>query len=184
MKEGLDSILLDVNNSTALDLIQAEFGLTGFAVIVKLWQKIAGEHGYYGEFTEDVALLFTAKNNLGGNVVSEILDAAFKRGIFDKSLYDKYSILTSADRQEKFFVGARRWKKVKLIKEYLLVKVDEIPDNADILSLNVDISEENVYISKTTKPNQTKEKQRPPLPPASQNTKNTSALLHPRLRKG
>mgnify|MGYP002771271198 CR=1 FL=1 len=156
MKEGLDSILLDVNNSTALDLIQAEFGLTGFAVIVKLWQKIAGEHGYYGEFTEDVALLFTAKNNLGGNVVSEILDAAFKRGIFDKNLYDKYSILTSADRQEKFFVGARRWKKVKLIKEYLLVKVDEIPDNADILSLNVDISEENVYISKTTKPNQTK----------------------------
>lgn len=159
MKEGLSSILLDVDNSTALDLIQAEFGLKGFAVIVKLWQKIAKEHGYYSEFTEDVLLLFADKIKAGPNNVSEILGAAFKRGIFDKSLYDKYSILTSADRQEKFFVCAKRRKKIKLIKEYLLVKVDEIPENADIFSLNVNISEENVYISETSKGKQRKVKQ-------------------------
>lgn len=156
MKEGLVCILLDVDNDDPIDLIEVEFGLKGFGVIVKLWQKIAKDHGYYTDFSEDVAMLFARKINVSNTLMSEILKAAFKRGIFDEGLYKKYSIITSKDRQEKFFVGARRWKKINLIKEYLLVSVDQIPQNAYIVSKNVDIFEENVYISETIKGNEMK----------------------------
>ena len=47
MQSGIQFFPLDVNTDTKLALIECEFGIKGFAVIVKLWQKIYGEEGYY-----------------------------------------------------------------------------------------------------------------------------------------
>ena len=112
MKSGLDYFPLDVYLDDGFKLIEAEFGLTGFAVVVKLYQKIYGGFGYYCEWTNEVALLFSRECGVGGNVVSEILAASIKRGIFDKTLYDKYQILTSAGIQKRYFDAVSRRKKV------------------------------------------------------------------------
>ena len=85
-KSGIDYFPLDTVLDTKFELIEAEFGLTGFAVVVKLFQKIYGEQGYYCEWTDEVALLFAHKCG-GGNAVSEIVSASIKRGIFDKGMY-------------------------------------------------------------------------------------------------
>ena len=135
MKSGIDYFPLDVRLNTKIKLIEAEFGLTGFAIIVKLFQAIYGERGYYGEWTNEVALLFSRDVGLGRSAVSEIVDAAIKRGIFDKTLYDKYHILTSDGIQERYFEIVSRRKNVKIIREYLLTDCYKKYKDADISSV-------------------------------------------------
>ena len=144
---GLPYFKLDCQLDDKFDLIEAEFGIKGFAVIVKLLQKIYGGEGYYCEWTKDVGLVFSKKINEGYSLVSEIVSASIRRGIFSESLYDKYQILTSKGIQERYLKAALRRKNVKLKKEYLLIKVDQNLKNVDILSENVSNSEKDVYNS-------------------------------------
>ena len=120
-KNGISFFPLDVCLDTKFDLIEAEFGLQGFAVVVKLYQRIYGEQGYYCDWTNEVALLFAHKVGLGGSVVSEIVNASVKRGIFDKTLFDKYQILTSKGIQDRYFEIVNRRKSVEVDERYLLV---------------------------------------------------------------
>ena len=139
MKSGIDYFPLDVTLDEKFELIEAEFGLTGFGVVVKLLQRIYGGQGYYVEWTNEVALLFAKRIGLGGSVVSEIVEASIKRGIFDKTLYDKYHILTSSGIQKRYFEAVGRRKSVEVEGRYLLV-------DATLFSKNVVIKDENAYI--------------------------------------
>jgi len=156
LKTGVDYFPLDVHMDDKFELIEAEFGLTGFAVIVKLYQKIYGGQGYYCEWNEDVALLFARKIGLGGNVVSEIVSAAIKRGIFDRNIYEKYRVLTSKGIQTRYFEAVSRRLKVEVKGRYLLVNVNQNFKNVYINQENVYISAENVDILKQSKLNKSK----------------------------
>ena len=142
MKDGVEYFPLDVSLDEKFELIEAEFGLTGFAVVVKLYQKIY-QHGYYCEWTNEVALLFSHRIGLGGNVVSEIVNASIRRGIFDESMFDKYHILTSRGIQERYFEAVIRRKCVKVKKAYLLVNVTQILNEDNILWVNDNINPVN-----------------------------------------
>ena len=160
MNNGINYFPLNVHLDDKFELIEAEFGLKGFAIVVKLFQKIYGQQGYYCEWTEDVALLFGKNVGLGGDAVSELVRAAIKRGIFDSELYDKYQILTSRGIQERYFEAVSRRKEVEVRKEYLLIKVDQIYKNVRILNENVNISSKNVNISEQKKVEESKVKEK------------------------
>ena len=160
MNNGINYFPLNVHLDDKFELIEAEFGLKGFAIVVKLFQKIYGQQGYYCEWTEDVALLFGKNVGLGGDAVSEIVRAAIKRGIFDSELYDKYQILTSRGIQERYLEAVSRRKEVEVRKEYLLIKVDQIYKNVRILNENVNISSKNVNISEQKKVEESKVKEK------------------------
>ena len=160
MNNGINYFPLNVHLDDKFELIEAEFGLKGFAIVVKLFQKIYGQQGYYCEWTEDVALLFGKNVGLGGDAVSEIVRAAIKRGIFDSELYDKYQILTSRGIQERYFEAVSRRKEVEVRKEYLLIKVDQIYKNVRILNENVNILSKNVNISEQKKVEESKVKEK------------------------
>lgn len=147
-----------MEQSARFELIEAEFGLTGFAVVVKLFQKIYGEQGYYCEWTDEVALLFAHKCG-GGNAVSEIVSASIKRGIFDKGMYDKYNILTSKGIQERYFEAVNRRIHVDVIKEYLLVSDTVLSENVNINLVSVNINSKNVDRNSQSKENKIKEKE-------------------------
>ena len=151
MKSGIDYFPLDVALDEKFELIEAEFGLTGFGVVVKLLQKIYGGQGYYVEWTNEVALLFAKRVGLGGSVVSEIVEASVKRGIFDKTLYDKYHILTSKGVQKRYFEAVGRRKSVEVEGAYLLVNAADFLKNASITVKNVDIFPKNADISQQSK---------------------------------
>ena len=160
MNNGINYFPLNVHLDDKFELIEAEFGLKGFAIVVKLFQKIYGQQGYYCEWTEDVALLFGKNVGLGGDAVSEIVRAAIKSGIFDSELYDKYQILTSRGIQERYFEAVSRRNEVEVRKEYLLIKVDQIYKNVRILNENVNISSKNVNISEQKKVEESKAKEK------------------------
>lgn len=157
--KGIPYFPLDCQLDDKFALIEAEYGLTGFAVVVKLFQRIYGRCGYYCEYTNEVALLFSKEIGLGCNAVSEIVSAAIKRGIFDKRLYDEYHILTSEGIQERYFEAVSRRKKIEIKKQYLLLKCDHLPKNADISGENADIFQKNADISKQSKVKKSKVKE-------------------------
>lgn len=145
MKEGLDYFYLVCNQGDKLNLIEAEFGITGFAVVVKLLQKIYGEKGYYCKWDDDVALLFADRvcRMQGGGVVLEIVKCALRRKFFDEGMFQKYGILTSASIQEYYFEAAKRRTSVKVHEEYLLLSDAEIPKNVSIIQKNADRNAKN-----------------------------------------
>ncbi len=167
MKAGIDYFPLDCQLDEKFELIEAEFGLTGFSVVIKLFQRIYGGQGYYCEWTKEVALLFARRVGLsGGNAVSEIVAAAVRRGIFHAGLFEKYRILTSAGIQRRYLEAASRRKKVTLQSEYILLAPTELPrnvdlqgENADNFSTNADNSSTDFDVLRQRKGEKSKEKQ-------------------------
>ena len=138
-KIGLDYFELDCRMDDKVKLIQAEFGLKGFAVVVKLLQKIYGENGYYCEWNDDVLLLFMSENGLNGdgkNLIKEIVSACIRRNIFSEELYKKYGILTSSGVQKRYLNATARREVVNLKKEYLLINVGKNNINVVINSVS------------------------------------------------
>ena len=150
-KSGIDYFPLDVTLNAKFELIEAEFGLTGFGVVVHLLQEIYGKAGYYIEWTEEVALLFARKVGLGGSVVSEIIEASIRRGMFDKEKYDKYRVLTSKGIQERYFEAVSRRKTLEVDYNILLVDVAQILPNVCISAKNVNIFSKNADIERQSK---------------------------------
>ena len=136
LKAGLDYFPHSCISEQDIDLMQTEFGTAGYAVIYRLYEKIYAEKGYFCEWTNDAALMFSHSNRVGINTVSEILKSALRRGIFDNGLYSQYGILTSRDIQETYIEATAKRKKIFLFKEYLLISCTLLPDYVYINSVN------------------------------------------------
>ena len=143
-KEGLDYFSVDCQFSDSVKLIQAEFGLVGIGVLIRLWQKIYGEKGYYTKWDADVAMMFASECNVGVNVVCEVVSACLRRGLFDKNAYDRHSILTSASIQMRFAEATSRRESQKVFASYLLIPVRKNWVFVDNNSQNVDNNSQNV----------------------------------------
>ncbi|MCR5705163.1 MAG: DUF4373 domain-containing protein [Eubacterium sp.] len=148
IKTGLDYFELDCQLEEKVRLIQAEFGLKGFAIVVKLYQRIYGGFGYYCEWNADSSLLFMSDNGVSSreekNLIEEIVSACIRRNIFSKELYEKFGILTSEGVQKRYLNATVRREKVEMKKEYLLVSVGKNNNNVCINSDNVDRNSDNV----------------------------------------
>ncbi len=145
MRSGIDYFPLECRLDDKMKLIKAEFGLTGRAIVVDLWCRIYSEEGYYCVWDSEVALLFASEEGVGGKVVSEVVDAAIRRGIFDRDKYEQYGILTSHGIQKRYFEAVSRRVSVEAKKEYLCFDVAKKYKNVCILGENVYRNEENVY---------------------------------------
>lgn len=138
-KVGLDYFELDCHMDEKVRLVQAEYGLKGFAVFVRLLQEIYGGYGYYCEWTQDRELLFASENGLNGGsqkLLGDIVAACIRRNIFSERLFKEYGILTSSGVQKQYLKATVKREVVELKKEYLLVSVPENRKNVVINSIS------------------------------------------------
>lgn len=156
MAGGITFVPLDCQLDEKFDYIEAEFGLIGFAVVVKLFQRIYGGHGYYCEWNDRVALLFAHKIGAGGDVVREIVSAAIREGIFSKEMLENFGVLTSRGIQKRFSDVAKRRKEIFDKPEYVLLDYEQNSDDVDISGENVCNSDENVCNPNTSKVKESK----------------------------
>lgn len=156
MASGIPFVPLDCQLDEKFDYIEAEFGLIGFAIVVKLFQRIYGGHGYYCEWNDRVALLFAHKNGVGADVVREIVSAAIREDIFSRKMYEDFGILTSAGVQKRFAEVAKRRKEIFDKTEYVMLRCAQISENADNSGQNVCNSGQNVCNSATSKVKESK----------------------------
>lgn len=139
-KVGLDYFELDCHMDEKVRLIQAEYGLKGFAVVVKLYQEIYGGYGYYCEWTQDRELLFASESGLSSGSVQllrDIVSACIRRNIFSERLFKEYGILSSTGVQKQYLKATVKREVVELKKEYLLISVPKNRVNVVINSISV-----------------------------------------------
>lgn len=141
---GLPYFSLDVNLSDKVRLLEAEYGLKGFALYIHLLQHIYGGRGYYTEWNKDVELLFAQERNASLSFVSEIVSACLRRGIFDDAIYKLYGVLTNKEIQDNFFNAVQRRKEICIIEEILLIDPYEKLKNVHINVESVDNYGKNV----------------------------------------
>lgn len=177
-KVGLDYFELDCHMDEKIELIEAEFGLKGFAVIVKLYQSIYSGFGYYCEWTPEISVLWAYRlgctrsvdcRNVGSvceecalpgfpnNLINEIVAASIRRNIFSGELFKKYRILTSSGIQKRYLNAVSRRERVELKKEYLLISVGKNLQNVVINSVNDSRNSKNEYENTQSKEEKSRE---------------------------
>lgn len=158
IKTGLDYFSMDVHLDNKFQLIEAVHGIVGFAVVVKLYQKIYGEAGYYCEWGPEISILFARSCGVEYEKVSAILTDALRWKLFSEDMLDNYSILTSAGIQKRYLEATARRKQVDMNGSYLLLDVQSLPVNVCINGVNVDNNSKNAYRSTQSKVKESKVK--------------------------
>jgi len=145
-KIGLDYFPLDVVIDDDVELIEAEFGLQGFAILIKLWQKIY-RNGYYIEWSTDNELLFSKRLNVEKTLVSTVVNGCFHRKLFNKEIYKQYGILTSKGIQKRYILATSQCNRtaISFVKEYILVDkkhreliTEETPVNSEFSTQSIE----------------------------------------------
>jgi hypothetical protein len=166
-RSGLDYFPLNVTLDEKFRFIEIKFGLEGFAVIIKLLQKIYF-NCYYMKLGEDEAVLIADELRMDYTRFVEILDEALKRGMFNKELYESYQILTSRGIQRVFLTATKKRVSKDIEPKFLLV--EEVSEEETAISAEeIPISDAE---STQSKVKESKEKQ------SKVNQKNKNNLEH------
>jgi hypothetical protein len=148
-KTGVGYFPFDVDffQDEKIQFVSARFGLKGEAIVTRLLCKIYRD-GYYCKFDNDTALLFAKGVGDGGqdSCVKDVVYELLKRGFFDKSIFERFSILTSKGIQSRYFEATKRYKFVPVFEEFLLVDLPK-NDNIVINSINASNNKINVDIN-------------------------------------
>lgn len=182
MKCGLKTFPLSVDLDDGVKLVEAEFGLKGYAVVIKLYQAIYSR-GYYMKWDIDTQLLFMRDYCLvevGRSLLSEIVACCVRRGVFESTLFDKYQILTSKRIQETFLTATKRSSQVVFEKEYALPIVYTFIENANKSGKTVNISFKNAdsMYAKSDKGKERKEKEsKGNIPPSARDAREEESPL-------
>jgi len=107
-KKSIDYFPLDCILNDSVKYIEAKHGLTGFAVLVKLWSKIYASEGYYCNWNDKVKYLFCKEHNVEVELIDKILVTCFSEELLNPDIFEKYGVLTSGGIQKRYF---------KIIKE-------------------------------------------------------------------
>ncbi len=158
LKKGVDYFPLDCVLNDEFKKIKARFGLTGFALIIILFQKIYFTNGYYVEMTEDDLYLFADESRVKFGLAADVIKYAVQIGLFDKEKFLKHNVLTSSGIQKRYLGIVKRRKEINLKNEYLCISYTQIRDivnnnrdNVNNNGVNVDNNSQskvNIYINK------------------------------------
>ncbi|MDR1556811.1 MAG: DUF4373 domain-containing protein [Tannerellaceae bacterium] len=136
-KSGIDYFSFDVDffQDEKVQFVSARFGLKGEAITIRLLCKIY-RNGYYCEFNDDAALLFAKGVGDGcqDSCVKDVVYELLKRGFFDKSIFERFGILTSKGIQNRYFEAAKRYKSIDVMSDYLLI---DVPKTEGVNFINV-----------------------------------------------
>jgi hypothetical protein len=119
-KQGVDYFPLDVHLDDKFKFIEIKYKLEGFAILIKLMQKIYS-CGYWYRWTDDEALLFSDELRTDFDLVQKVVSECLERDVFNKDMYEEYDILTSKGIQKRYKEIVRRRKDVEVTEEYLLI---------------------------------------------------------------
>ena len=149
------SLHTDLLSDRRVKLLRAEFGIKGFGIWIDLLIQIYADEGYFLKWDDETKLLFASDVGESGNLVDEVVKGSVKRGLFDKSVFDQFKVLTSKRIQETYLNAIkRRTTETEIDARFLC-----LPPSADIISGNVNISLKNVDRSAQSRVEKSKEEE-------------------------
>lgn len=168
IKQGLEYFPLDVDmdQDDKITLIEAQHGLIGFGIAIKLLMKIYN-NSYFYEWTEKEQLLFSKRVNVDINEVNVVINDLIKWGFFDEKLFKVEKILTSKGIQVRYLMASNRRQTVKILKEYLLLDTETVNAYKNLVIVDNNINSKIVNVDsgtqskvKESKVNKTKGKEK------------------------
>ena len=87
-KKGVDYFPLDVHLDEKWEIIEAKFGLEGFAILIKLLQKVY-DKGYYLKLDHYIPLLLSKKFGVTEERLKEIIVFSTEIGVFSPETWVK-----------------------------------------------------------------------------------------------
>lgn len=146
--KGIKYFSLDVIFDTQLEVIVDKLDIKSLGVIVRIWQHIYKNYGYFTPYDEDE--LHMIRKQCGTTSIEElekIIKLMLEKNLFSKDMFEKHNILTSKRLQENFYQATRNRTKDGIYKDYMLVsyarnkqrkekkiKLNEIKSNNSILN--------------------------------------------------
>jgi len=107
-KKGIDYFPLDVNFDNSIEMVIARFGDQAMNVVIRLWQMIYANEGYYIIYDEDTIYMLSRKCiDVDENYVKSVIDYMIKKDIFDINKFEEYNILTSKRIQSNYKTAIR-----------------------------------------------------------------------------
>ncbi len=163
LKQGLDYFPhnTDLSNDDKIEYIEALYGITGYAVYLKLLEKIY-HNGYFAMWiTRDIAI-FSKKIGIEISLCQQIVVSCVNERLFNGDIFEKYNVLTSTGIQKRYLKSCERRKTIILFKEYLCITNQDVNDilgeirkvNVNIISVNA-----NIYPQSKVKKIESKEKE-------------------------
>ncbi|KST87623.1 phage replisome organizer protein [Lactococcus lactis] len=161
-KQGIDYYPKDVKAKydTKFKYVESKNSVIARLVIYELWDLIYAENGYFLKFDNIQRVLFLGDLPINDEQLTDILDSCFEIGLFEKSLFDKYQILTSESIQKRYMEAVGRRAKVPIISSYFLLPKNSYRNinlvNDYINSINDDNNSINDYINPQSKVKESK----------------------------
>lgn len=165
-------ISVDFYEDDIVYLLVSDYGLESVSVLLKLICKIY-KNGYYLEWDDKACKIFkgTFPSKYSFTELQSIINLLVNENYFDKTMYEKYHILTSKEIQNQFFSATQRRKSADVTEEeYLLVDIQEFRKikeekyaskpskktcnstfETELKDINANNSSKNVDISKQSK---------------------------------
>jgi hypothetical protein len=127
-KTGLEYFPHDtsMSNDTLVERLEYSHGLTGYAVLNKLYEAIYRD-GYFIRWTKEEEEIFSMKQHIDGQTLKSCINRCLELGIFSLTLYKTHSILTSEGIQKRFLFIRKKNADV-LLAEYCLVSDEPISE--------------------------------------------------------
>lgn len=129
-------LMTDIGNSESIRVLMADHGNDGFACLMFLWSGVYG-NDYFKKFSSREKKLFCSNFKFEIDKLEDILKTCFTEQLFNKVIFDKYEILTSRTIQEIWLDITYRRQELEIIKEFMLIELDEIKDNKRVRLVDI-----------------------------------------------
>lgn len=132
--KGLSYFSVDVNffESEKMLVIVNDFGFEAVVMTLKLYSQIY-KSGFFIKWNDKISKILSASihSSFGAKELQKLVLALVEEEVFDKTLFEKYQILTSREIQLNYFsvTAKRKWSNIEH-EEYLLVDLKK-PAKAD-----------------------------------------------------
>lgn len=133
MRNGIDFRRTDCEFSSIKKRFIQNQGLSGYAILQLLLDRIYFENGYYITWDSQALDDFAYDMKMKSSKVTEIVNYALHLGIFDKEKYKELGVLTSLEIQKNYnVVGCKRvdgWHNKKVCYSIFLQKLQSDSEN-------------------------------------------------------
>ncbi len=163
IKKGLNFFPVDVDifqDIKIRKLIRYASG-NAIAIYLCLIAKIY-KNGYYLKFDDDLYFIIAEETGINEEEIHINVEVMYNVGLFDKSMFEKFGIMTSKGIQERYQYVSDLSRRKSNVEKYNLISSEETPINAEEIAIDseetIDTAEETAINSvKTT---QSKQKQK------------------------
>jgi len=146
IKKGLDYFHLDTSIGDKVKYLKKICKMDGYGIFVSILERIYKFEGYYCKWDEMAQVLF-CDNGMELNRLKEVVDCCLKVELFNRDIYDKYKILTSAEIQTRymFIIHLCKRKGISIMPNLSLIQVSS--EDTGVSSEETIISSEETKMS-------------------------------------